>query len=87
MPEKTTSAPVLTDDDVQALLRAVGAPAGVTAGDHGRSFEELGLDSLARFEIASRIKRRYGVDIEDDITAETSPAGVRDLVNGRLAGA
>ncbi|PRX02695.1 UNVERIFIED_ORG: minimal PKS acyl carrier protein [Actinomadura viridilutea] len=71
---------------MQALLRAVGA-AGAAPGDRGRTFEELGLDSLARFEIASRIKNRYGVDVESEITAETSPAGLRDLVNSRLAGA
>ncbi|MBX6766655.1 MAG: acyl carrier protein [Actinomadura rubrobrunea] len=86
MSERTTSAPALTDDDVRALLRAVGA-AGGAPGDRSRTFEELGLDSLARFEIASRIKNRYGVDVESEITAETSPAGLRDLVNSRLAGA
>ncbi|MGK5552519.1 acyl carrier protein [Actinomadura kijaniata] len=79
--------PNLTVDDIQALLVAVGADGAVTAADHGRTFEDLDLDSLARFEIATRIQDRFGVNVEDDITAESTPADVLGLVNDRLAAA
>jgi minimal PKS acyl carrier protein len=38
-------------------------------------------------ELATRIQDRFGVDVEDRITAEATPSLVRDLVNERLIGA
>jgi acyl carrier protein len=43
------------------------------------SFGQLDLDSLARTEIATRVAARWGVDIEDQLTPDTTPAEVRRL--------
>ncbi|GAB3744503.1 acyl carrier protein [Microlunatus parietis] len=77
----------LTDDDLRQLLLAVGLDAATAVPEsYQRSFTDLDLDSLARVEIASRIQDQFGVEIEPDLTAEATPAGIRDLVNDRLAG-
>lgn len=77
----------LTDDDLRQLLLAVGLDAATAVPEsYQQSFTELDLDSLARVEIASRIQDQFGVEIEPDLTAEATPAGIRDLVNDRLAG-
>lgn len=77
------SAELLSDEQVRELLVAVGAGA-VTADDFARTFEELELDSLARTEIASRLQTRFGVDVDEELTATETPAGLRILVNQRL---
>lgn len=83
--EESTMTETLTDEDVSALLRAVGH-ANADDGDlYGRSFEELDIDSLARVEMASRIQTRFGVDVEEQLTAELSPSAMQRLVNQRLA--
>ncbi|MEO3811841.1 acyl carrier protein [Sphaerisporangium sp. B11E5] len=72
-----------TDADLKALLLAVGlAPA---QDDYSQTFEQLGLDSLARTEISTRIEDRTGLQLEID--AEHSPAQVAELVNAHLSGA
>jgi acyl carrier protein len=78
------AAELFTDEDLRALLAAVGADQTLSAAEYGRSFEELDLDSLARVEIASRVKTRFGIDIEDDLVAELSPTGMKHIVNDRL---
>jgi acyl carrier protein len=77
-------AEILTQEEVREMLVAVGAAHSLTSEDHGRSFDDLDLDSLARTELAARIRDRYGIDIEDELTEEASPAVMRDLVNRRL---
>jgi act minimal PKS acyl carrier protein len=48
------------------------------------SFADLGYDSIAVMEIASRITSTYGVPIEDEALAgATTPRLLLDLVNGR----
>lgn len=74
----------LSEQRVRELLLAVGASADVGADDFETSFDDLGLDSLARTEIASRIKTQLGVDIEDALTAEATPNGMRELVDASL---
>jgi acyl carrier protein len=69
------------------LLAAVGAEAAGDASLHSCSFEEMDLDSLARMEIAGRIQDRYGVEVEEELTAECTPAALVVLVNQRLAAA
>lgn len=50
------------------------------------SFEELGYDSLAMLEAASRVERHFQVPIsEDDVHELTTPRKLLDFVNGRLA--
>ncbi|EKX66895.1 acyl carrier protein [Streptomyces ipomoeae] len=74
----------ITESDVRQLLVAVGVSPATAGRDLDRSFEELGMDSLARIEIASRVMERFGVEVEEDLTAQETPAGMRQLVNQRL---
>jgi methyltransferase (TIGR00027 family) len=75
-----------TDDVVRDLLVSVGLDRGAAGDAMDDSFESLGLDSLARMEIATRIQERFDVDVEEKLTAETTPALMRKLVTERLAG-
>ncbi|SDR31263.1 acyl carrier protein [Thermostaphylospora chromogena] len=75
-----------TDDTVRDLLVSVGLDRDTAADAWERSFEELGLDSLAAVEIATRIQDRFGVDIEEHLTPQSTPAIVKKLVTERLAG-
>ncbi|GAA0436506.1 hypothetical protein Aca07nite_17140 [Actinoplanes capillaceus] len=74
-----------TEDDLRTLLLAVGADPGIGSADYGRSFADLDLDSLARTEIGTRIQDRYGVDVEPLLEAESTPEGLRALVNDLTA--
>ncbi|TKA12587.1 acyl carrier protein [Actinacidiphila oryziradicis] len=68
-----------TDSDLSGLLPAVGAESPADPGMFDDSFGQLDLDSLARTEIATRVAARWGVDIEDQLTPDTTPAEVRRL--------
>jgi acyl carrier protein len=74
----------MTDQAVRTLLIAVGADPRVDAPDFDTSFEELGLDSLARTEFATRVKELTGVEVEDDLAPSTTPMVVLALVRARL---
>lgn len=76
----------LTENDVRQLLVAVGVDPLAAEGGLDSSFEELGMDSLARLEIAGRLLDRYGITVEDELTPHETPAGIRQLVNLRLTG-
>ncbi|WP_436756902.1 SAM-dependent methyltransferase [Streptosporangium sp. V21-05] len=80
----TTTMP-FTDENVRELLLAVGLDPGTGDDALERSFDELDLDSLARVEIATRIQDRFGVDVEEQLTAEATPSLMRELVTERLA--
>ena len=58
------------------------------AGDIGDlTFAELGYDSLALLETASRIEREYGVKLADDVFGDAdTPTTFVGLVNERLSG-
>lgn len=46
-------------------------------------FAELGYDSLALLETASRLQREFGIVLDDDATiAAATPRALLDLVNG-----
>lgn len=75
-----------SDSDLAALLLAVGAEPPVGPGVFEESFQDLDLDSLARTEIAARVVERWGVDVEERLTPETTPAQLRRLVEGEVAG-
>lgn len=78
----------MTDEQMKTLLRdCAGEDEDVNLdGDiRGRSFGELGYDSLARLEVAARLKRDYGLDLIDEITAEVTPVDVVALINSRVA--
>ncbi|UGT63386.1 acyl carrier protein [Nocardia asteroides] len=52
------------------------------------TFEELGYDSLALIETASRIQRDYGVQIPEDLLVEVkTPRELIDIINDQLRGA
>ncbi|MER6830066.1 acyl carrier protein [Streptosporangium sp. NPDC000563] len=74
-----------TDENVRELLLCVGLDPA--AGDEALelTFDALDLDSLARVEIATRIQDRFGVDVEEELTAQTTPSLMRELVTERLA--
>ncbi|MEU8382918.1 acyl carrier protein [Streptosporangium sp. NPDC048865] len=74
-----------TDENVRELLLAVGLDPAAGDAALERSFGELDLDSLARVEIATRIQDRFGVDVEERLTADVTPSLMRELVNERLA--
>ena len=78
---------IFTDEDVRELLVIVGMGPSVTSQVYGMSFDVLELDSLARVEIASRVRDRFGVDVEEQLTADATPAYLKQLVNQRLSAA
>lgn len=48
-------------------------------------FADLGYDSLAVLETASRVEKEYGVSIPDDAAADLDrPAALIEYVNGQL---
>lgn len=49
------------------------------------TFEDLGYDSLALMESASRIERELGVALSDDVTEALTPRILLDLVNGSVS--
>nr|P12885.2 RecName: Full=Granaticin polyketide synthase acyl carrier protein; Short=ACP [Streptomyces violaceoruber]CAA09655.1 acyl carrier protein [Streptomyces violaceoruber]CAA34266.1 unnamed protein product [Streptomyces violaceoruber]CAA34371.1 unnamed protein product [Streptomyces violaceoruber] len=79
----------LTLDGLRTILVAcAGEDDGVDlSGDIlDITFEELGYDSLALMESASRIERELGVALADgDINEELTPRVLLDLVNGAQA--
>lgn len=75
-----------SDSDLATLLLAVGAEPPVGPGVFEVSFRDLDLDSLARTEIAARVVERWGVDVEERLTPETTPAQLRLMVEGEVAG-
>jgi acyl carrier protein len=74
-----------TDDVVRDLLISVGLDPETAAQAWERTFAELDLDSLARVEIATRIQDRFGIDIEESLTEDATPAQLKKLVTERLA--
>lgn len=86
------TAPVraLSDEDFRTLLLGIGLDRRKGPESWSTTFTDLDLDSLARVELASRIKTLTGVEVEDRITADSTPAEILELVNtlvGAPAGA
>ncbi|MFD0206397.1 MULTISPECIES: acyl carrier protein [Saccharothrix] len=78
--------PTITLDDLRRILRqSAGADEGVDLdGDIlDLEFADLGYDSLALMETASRITREYGIALDDEaaLTA-TTPRRLLAVVNG-----
>jgi minimal PKS acyl carrier protein len=76
-----------TLDDLRRILRAGAGDSGALDGDIADvPFSELGYDSLAVLELASRVEREYDVSIPDDAVAEMrTPGAVMAYVNDRRA--
>ncbi|MDA2813004.1 acyl carrier protein [Nocardiopsis sp. RSe5-2] len=81
------STDALTDSEIAELIVAVGAEPDLEPGFMDTSFEDLELDSLSRAELAARLKKSHGVDLEADLTADTTPGGLRELLRAARAGA
>ncbi|MDA3645738.1 acyl carrier protein [Saccharopolyspora indica] len=79
---------LFTIDDLRRILReAAGVDENVDInGDiHDLEFEELGYESLALLETATRIEREFGVELEDSVITEArTPAALLAVVNGAL---
>ncbi|MFI5527154.1 acyl carrier protein [Kitasatospora sp. NPDC051853] len=79
-----------TVEDLLRILRA-GAGTDERSEPEGRdladvAFDELGYDSLALLELASRVERAYGFRIPDgEFEQKETPRQVVDYVNSRLA--
>ncbi|CAL9563394.1 phosphopantetheine-binding protein [Streptomyces sp. ICN988] len=75
----------LTDEQLRSALVATGVNPAISDAELARSFEELGLDSLARLEIATRVQDLVGLDMEDQIGPDTSPRALQRGIAQRLA--
>jgi hypothetical protein len=69
-----------SDGDLAGLLLAVGAEPPVEPGVFGDSFQDLDLDSLARTQIAALVAERWGVNVEERLTARTTPEDLRRFI-------
>lgn len=64
--------------DLKHLLERSAGEAGVDWTDGttlGRSFEEIGYDSIALLELSALVQREYGIRIPDDTLAELPTPG------------
>lgn len=76
------------EDLLRIVNAATGEPLTTTAPENVRDtpFEELGLDSLALLETATRVERETGVTLhEEAIAALDTPRRFVDYVNTRGA--
>jgi hypothetical protein len=70
-----------TENEMRALLMKVGLNP-VPPDALGRTFADLGLDSLARIEMATRLLESHGADLELALTVgdDLTPAQVITMV-------
>jgi len=83
---------VLSLDDLRRILaEAAGADDEATGVDSDAldiTFEELGYDSLALMETASRIEREYAIKLDESVLADAeTPRALLDLINVQLSAA
>ncbi|MET8426896.1 acyl carrier protein [Nocardia sp. NPDC004860] len=80
---------VFTLDDLRRILREGSGETGELDGDIEHiEFEALGYESLALLETTGRIKREFGVALDDDaVVAATTPGALVALVNDQLLAA
>ncbi|GAB2630635.1 phosphopantetheine-binding protein [Nocardia goodfellowii] len=78
-----------TLEDLRRILREGSGDTGLLDGDIDElEFEELGYESLALLETTGRIKREFGVALDDEEAAAAStPRALVALVNAHLLGA
>ncbi|QFZ21432.1 acyl carrier protein [Saccharothrix syringae] len=72
------------DDLRRVLVEGAGADEGVDlAGDIlDVEFDDLGYDSIALLETASRISRESGVPLDDTVASAKTPRELLALING-----
>ncbi|MER7826609.1 MULTISPECIES: acyl carrier protein [Streptomyces] len=76
------------DDLKRILLEGSGAPegGGLDLDSLDTEFSDIGYDSLALLETASRIEREYGIELDESVMGEaTTPRVFLDAVAGHLA--
>lgn len=75
-----------TLDDLRRILReGCGDSPGLDGDFAELGFEELGYESLALLETTGRIRREFGVTLDDDtVIAVTTPVELVALVNEHL---
>jgi len=67
------------------LVNRVGLPEDAVGDDPSRSFDDLGLDSLAFVEIQLAMQQEYGITIADeDADRITTMGQAVEYVNSRL---
>lgn len=75
----------VTIDDLRRILTdAAGVEDGIEIDAQAldEDFDDLGYDSLALLEAASRIKREYGISLEDDAaTSARTPRLLLSVIN------
>lgn len=80
---------MFTEDTLRDIMRACAGP-----GEHPEfegafvdtSYEDLGFDSLAILQLATRIQQALGVPFPDEAVAEiATPRDVLDYVNTQMA--
>ena len=68
------------------LVNRVGLPEDAVGDDPSRSFDDLGLDSLAFVEIQLAMQQDYGFEIPDEDASEITTVGQAiEYTNRRLA--
>ncbi|MGV4929403.1 acyl carrier protein [Streptomyces sp. BHT-5-2] len=79
---------IFTLDDLRRILREGAGTAEGTDLDGDildAGFEELGYESLALLETASRIEREYDIALDDSALADArTPRDLLEAVNARL---
>nr|QDG00824.1 acyl carrier protein [Streptomyces griseus] len=76
------------DDLTRILLEGAGADEDVVLDEDilDKQFGDLGYESLALLETASRIEREYGISLDDDIfTEHPTPRALIETINTALA--
>jgi len=68
------------DGDLAGLLLAVGAEPPIGPETFDDSFHDLGLDSQARTQIAALVAQRWGVNVQDRLTAVATPQDLRRFI-------
>jgi acyl carrier protein len=79
---------VFTLDELKVVVHeASGVTDGVSLDESAldETMRELGYDSLAVLEIASKIQRDFGIDMPDEaIEGMQTPRAILDYVNSQL---
>ena len=75
------------DDLKDILVNRIGLPEDQVVNEPNRSFDEMGLDSLAFVEIQLAMQQEYGFTIPDEDAEKITTVGEAiDYTNERLRG-
>ncbi len=80
----STNAAVSAEDVLAVLIECAGAPDQLPEGDIAElTFDDLGYDSLALIEAATRLSERFGANIPDhEIASLTTLGDLASRANG-----